>query len=641
MAPLIIGKFDGAADREFHCRSHPAEVSGESNTHDAAKVHSTNDGFVLASPEVVSRPEPCYHPSHKGPRRLTPSSSSTVSVKTHTSEETSGDCPDVEMQTMTRESPALMEGVDVDADEVCNKGRNERVDVDVDVDDVDDGLRMSSCHCPACPASRPVGDADDDEDIYEDAISEYKKAEEDTVEDTTQETVGYTTDEPQTDASSECGTITPPTGDTEVEDPIANKGDEPQTETSDEEGAQETSGDTPHENIAVLIRRKRDERLQRIELARAAESEAKLAETILEAASKPPTPTPEPEPTPPPAPPVDKNREFNSAPPGRTSLHVRPKPRPYKRAHILTVHWASSSTREPPAAVQELKQVATRIYGYSVTHCALAPRQHAAGVLAGALAEVVDQYAGTKDSSGNSDTLVILHYVGASRTDAHSFTIYPPTWPCRAPCVEVDLQSLLSDTLLSPAFPSDVLVLFDCQYACNIGGTPQAGKEILAACTEPTGFCIRTPTRDMKFTRAVARTLKQARYALHPFTDQLGKMLVEDGTHRKGRPARLPEVAGLMVGNGPARRHILLSPLIAPWTYWVGPEGESSSASASSGLGSSRCAGCGTLKEDGVACRCRAGPIMLEGGGEGGGEGFTDIELGEVVSGGLFVIGEE
>lgn len=634
MAPLILGQFDGAGDREIHCRFHPAEVSGETNTHDAARTNTTDDGFVLASPEVVSRPEPCYHPNQKVPRRFTPSSSSTVSVETQTSEETSGDNPDAEVRISTRESPALMEGVDADADEVFNGDRNERVGVD----DVDEGLRMSSCHCPACPASTPDGDADLDEYVDEDAVSEDEEAEENTGDDAAQETVGYTTEEAQTDASSGYKTITPPTGNLETEDHIANKGEGSQTETPEEKGAQETSGNPPHENIAVLIRRKRDERLQRLDLARAAESEVKLAEVILEAASKPETSTPEPKPTPPPAPPVDKNREFNSAPPGRTSVHARPKPSSYKRAHILTVHWASSSTREPPPAVQELKQVASRIYGYSVTHCALAPRRHAAGVLAGALAEVVDEYAGTKDPAGNSDTLVILHYVGASRTDAHSFTIYPPTWPCRAPSVEVDLQSLLADTLLSPAFPSDVLVVLDCQYACNIGGTPQAGKEILAACTEPTGFCIRTPTRDMKFTWAIAHTLAQARYALHPFTDQLEKMLVEDGTHRKGRPARLPEVAGLMVGNGPARRHILLSPVVAPWTYWVGPGGESSSGSASSGSGSSRCAGCGTLKEDGVACRCKAGPIML---GDGGEEILADIELGEVVSGGLFVIGEE
>lgn len=278
------------------------------------------------------------------------------------------------------------------------------------------------------------------------------------------------------------------------------------------------------------------------------------------------------------------------------------------------------------------------MYGYSVTHCALAPRRHAAGVLAGELAQVVDEYAGTKDEDGNSDTLVILHYVGASRTDADSFRIYPPTWPCRAPLVEVDLQSLLRDTLLSPSFPSDVLVMLDCPYACNIGGTPQAGKEILAASTKATGFCLCTPTRDMKFTWTIARTLAQARYALHPFTDQLEKTLVDDGTHRKGRPARLPEVAGLMVGNGPARRHILLAPIVATWTYWCGPEGETSGGSGSEGPG--RCPGCGDLKEDGVACRCKSGPVRgmsLEG---GGGEVGRDIELGEVVAGGLFVIGE-
>lgn len=422
----------------------------------------------------------------------------------------------------------------------------------------------------------------------------------------------------------------PPTGDPASEDFIIN------TAEVKIEAATPEPTDPPRENITILIRRKRKDRLQRIELARAAESEVKRAEAIISAVGKPSAqePEPEPEPTPPPESIVDKASDFSSAPPGRRTVHARPKPRSYKRAHILTVHWASNSTREPPPAVQELALVAKRVYGYSTTHCALAPRRHAACVLAGALAEVMDEYAGTKDKDGNSDTLVILHYVGASRTDADNFKIYPPTWPCRAPVVEVDLQSLLCDTLLSPSLPSDVLVMLDCQYACNIGGTPQAGKEILAACTEPTGFCIRTPARDMKFTWTIARLLSQARYALHPFTDQLEKALVEDGTHRKGRPARLPELAGLMVGNGPARRHILLSPVVAPWTYWVGPEGESSSGSASS-VGSGRCAKCGTLLEEGVACRCRAGPITLE-----GGEVAVGIELGEVIVGGLLVVGE-
>ena len=624
MAPLILGYAAREADQESNYLSQPAEVSGETTTHKAAKDHKPDDGFELTSSDVVSRPEPCYHPSQKASRRCVSSSSSTASVGTQVSGETMGAGPAEEVQILTADSSAVMEGVDMDVDESRNEGGEKRVD-EIEDDD-DDGLRMSSCHCPASDE-----DKSKNKHVNEDAVSEVEEANVDAVEDTvrkppecpeeiiltvrqtTQEIVNHTSGGTQADVSSEYAPVTSPTGDPKTEDP-------------------------PRENIAVLIRRKREDRLQRIELARAAESEVKRAEILMSASSKPSTPDlePAPEPTPVPEPTVDKAPDFTPSPPGRRTVHARPKPRSYKRAHVLTVHWASSSTREPPPAVQELALVVKRVYGYGATHCALAPRRHAAGVLAGALAEVMDQYAGTKDSDGNSDTLVILHYVGASRTDADNFRIYPPTWPFRAPVVEVDLQSLLRDSLLSPSFPSDVLVMLDCQYACNIGGTPQAGKEILAACTEPTGFCIRTPTRDTKFTWTIARLLSQARYSLHPFTDQLEKALVEDGTHRKGRPARLPELAGLMVGNGPAQRHILLSPVVAPWKYWVGPEGESSSGSASS-VGSARCSKCGTLIEEEVACRCKAGPITLE----GGEEVAVDIELGEVVVGGLFVVGEE
>lgn len=63
------------------------------------------------------------------------------------------------------------------------------------------------------------------------------------------------------------------------------------------------------------------------------------------------------------------------------------------------------------------------------------------------------------------DTLVMLHYVGQSRTGADSFRICPPAYALCPAAAEVDLHALVCDTILTPEFNPDVLCLLDCAYA--------------------------------------------------------------------------------------------------------------------------------------------------------------------------------
>lgn len=178
MAHLILGHSAREADQKSNYLLHPAEVSGETNTDKSANDSNTDDPFEITSLEVVSRPEPCYHPSQKAPPRSPLSSSSAASVRTQMSEEMMGAGPNVKVQILTADSPALMEGVDGGVDEDWNGGEDKRVS---EGEDDDDGLRMSSCHCPV---SEPDENKDEDERADEDTVSEDQENKEDTVKDT-------------------------------------------------------------------------------------------------------------------------------------------------------------------------------------------------------------------------------------------------------------------------------------------------------------------------------------------------------------------------------------------------------------------------------------------------------------------------
>lgn len=373
---------------------------------------------------------------------------------------------------------------------------------------------------------------------------------------------------------------------------VATTKDTPDDPTAEPPASQEESESTPSENPSEALSLKRqgpDENLvdfinrklsariarHRAEKEAIAARDAKEREERELALSKPPPPGPR-------AP--NPEKDFNPRPPGTMSSCSRGPARFYTKAHVLTVHWSAMCPGLLPASVKQLKEVIRKYYGYEVTHCALPAHRDAPQVLAQALAEVVNMYGGNA-----KDTLIILHYVGHSRTDATSFRICPPALAFCPAAIEVDLHALLCDTILTPAFNPDVLCLFDCAYALENMGRPCEGKEILAASTEPSRFTIRDRSAGGGFTRSIATKLEEAMGSMQFYTDELEERLIkeaepktwsfggfrcmfgEDNNGCKKRKVTLPRIraaSGLRTGMGPPLRHIFLAPLVTPWQYW-------------------------------------------------------------------------
>lgn len=341
----------------------------------------------------------------------------------------------------------------------------------------------------------------------------------------------------------------------------------PSAETEAEDTAKEV--EPPRENIVVIIRRKQAQRLAAKRARETEEAQKKAREGARaleeEVAGDSPAPAPPSPPAPPPSPDL---RAFTAEPPGRWSLGLRSPPKFYRRAHLLTVSWAAKAA----GPARELRRLLRKSYGYRVSHCGLPAHADAPRVLAAELARVVAEYGG---GAAGDNTLVILHYAGASRTDASSFRICPPAWACCPAAVEVDLHSLLCDSLFSPAFAPDALALLDCAYAVENRGVSQAGKEILAASTRPAGFTFRDPAPSVRFTRGLVRKLDDATRSRPFYSDELEEVLKE--APRPPRFAKLQKALGvrrqaprrwrgegLRTGMGPPSRYILVSPVVEP-----------------------------------------------------------------------------